>query len=246
MFPTVTADTLRQCVDQAARYRRGGAVADFPLRLTDARGEAHDFRGWSFNNQHYLLTLIAEERRIVRDTTAGLSMRVICPAKPEWGVGHVLSDDGTAKVTAFFLSGGKRTLDTTIAELELVTGAAASNPILDTAGQANWRNAHHNVYVIDLKADILTLEAKFLEANLGYIPGTLPCVYVGMTGLTPEERFKEHQRGNHAARFVKRYGVRLLPELYRHFNPMPYELAVVMETELARQLRAEGYGVWQH
>jgi hypothetical protein len=167
-------------------------------------------------------------------------MRVICPAKSEWGVGHVLSDDGAAKVTAFFLSGGKRTLDTTIAELELITGAAASNPILDTAGQANWRHAHHNLYVIELKPEVFTLEVKFLEANLGYIPGTLPCVYVGMTGLTAEERFKEHQRGNHAAWFVKRYGARLIPRLYTHFNPMPYDLAVLMETELARQLREQG------
>jgi hypothetical protein len=31
---------------------------------------------------------------------------------PEWGLGHVLADDGGAKVTVFFLAGGKRTLDT--------------------------------------------------------------------------------------------------------------------------------------
>lgn len=77
MFPTVTAEALRQCVDQVARFRRGGAVADFPLRLTDADGGAHDFRGWSFNNQHYLLTLIAEEQRIVEVRSsfqAGIAM----------------------------------------------------------------------------------------------------------------------------------------------------------------------------
>jgi hypothetical protein len=149
-------------------------------------------------------------------------------------------------VTTFFLSGGKRILDTTVAELDLVTGTAASDPILDVAAQASWRNAHHNLYVIEMNPEVFTLDARFLEANLGYIPGTFPCVYVGMTGLAPEERFREHQRGNHAARFVKRYGVRLLPRLYQHFNPMPYELAVVIETELARQLRQQGYGVWQH
>ena len=73
-----------------------------------------------------------------------------------------------------------------------------------------------------------------------------PCVYVGMTGLTPEERLREHRNGNHSARFVKKYGMRLLPELFKHFNPMPYELASAMEVELARQLRERGYGVWQH
>jgi len=85
-------------------------------------------------------------------------MRVICRTKPEWGLGQVLSDDGRAKVTAFFLSGGKRVLDTTIAELDLVTGTAASNPILDVAAQANWQHAHHNLYVIELKPEVFTLE----------------------------------------------------------------------------------------
>ncbi len=115
-------------------------------------------------------------------------MRIICRTKPEWGLGQVLRDDGGAKVTAFFLSAGKRTLDTTVAELDLVTGAAASNPILDVAAQANWRHAHHNLYVIELKPEVFTLETKFLEANLGYLPGTLPCVYVGMTASARQPR----------------------------------------------------------
>jgi len=173
-------------------------------------------------------------------------MRVVCPAKPEWGLGQVLSDDGGAKVTVFFLAGGKRTLDTTIAELDLMTGKAASNPTLDVTARVNWRNAHHNLYVIELTPDVFALEAKFSEANPGYVPGARPCAYVGMTGLTPEERFQAHQRGNHSARFVKRYGLRLLPDLYKHLNPMPYALAAAMEIELATQLREQGYGVWQH
>ncbi len=71
-------------------------------------------------------------------------------------------------------------------------------------------------------------------------------MYVGMTGLSPEERFQKHLRGEKDAWFVHKYGDRLLPELYRHFNPMPYDLARVMEPELARQLREQGYGVWQN
>jgi hypothetical protein len=173
-------------------------------------------------------------------------LRVFCRRKPDWGVGHVLADDGGAKVTVFFLGGGKRTLNTTIAELDLVTGTAARHPILDVAARANWQHAHHNLYVVELKSQVFSWERKFLEANLGYIPGAKPCVYVGMTGLTPEERLQDHRSGNHSARFVKKYGVRLLPELYKHFNPMPYELAAVMEGELARQLREQGYGVWQN
>jgi predicted GIY-YIG superfamily endonuclease len=172
--------------------------------------------------------------------------RVLCPKNADWGLGHVLSDDGGAKVTVFFLGAGKLTLDTTIAELDLVTGEAAKNPILDVASQANWQNVHHNLYVVELKVEVFSLEHKFREANPGYSLSLKPCVYVGMTGLTPEERLQEHRSGNHSARFVRKYGVRLLPELYTHFNPMPYALATVMEVELARQLREQGYGVWQN
>lgn len=41
-----------------------------------------------------------------------------------------------------------------------------------------------------------------------------------MTGLTPEERFAHHKAGIKYASLVKRYGIRLLPELYAHLNPM--------------------------
>ncbi len=88
-------------------------------------------------------------------------------------------------------------------------------------------------------------EQRFFEANPHWIPGKL-CVYVGMTGITPEERFRAHMRGEHAARLVRRYGRRLIPEYYQHFNPLPYELAQAMEPELARQLRADGHAVWQN
>jgi len=132
-------------------------------------------------------------------------LRVVCRGKANWGLGHVLSDDGGAKVTVCFLGSGKRTLDTTIAEQDLVTGEAAPNPILDVAAQANWQHARHNVYVIELKPQIFSVEHKFLEENLSYIPGAKPCVYVAMTGLTPEDRLWEHRNGNHAARFVEKY-----------------------------------------
>ena len=67
-----------------------------------------------------------------------------------------------------------------------------------------------------------------------------------MTGLSPEERFQKHLRGEKDARFAQKYGQRLPPNLYRHFNPLPYDLARVMEPELARQRRQRGYGVWQN
>ena len=41
------------------------------------------------------------------------------------------------------------------------------------------------------------------------------------------------------------FGLRLLPELYEVYNPMPYDGARDMEVELAIGLREAGYGVWQ-
>lgn len=57
--------------------------------------------------------------------------------------------------------------------------------------------------------------------------------YVGMTGLRPEARFVNHKAGKKAASVVWRFGERLVPKLYAHLNPMPYEKAVRMEVALA-------------
>jgi len=66
-----------------------------------------------------------------------------------------------------------------------------------------------------------------------------------MTGLEPDERFDKHEAGIRSNRFVREYGVRLMPELYECYNPMPYEAALDMEVELGIGLREQGYGVWQ-
>jgi hypothetical protein len=102
---------------------------------------------------------------------------------------------------------------------------------------------HHSVYVVLLSKDVL-YESKFRRRNPDYHPGK-PCVYVGMTGQSPDVRFDKHKAGLKANRYVNRYGQRLMPELYEVYNPMPYEAALDMEIELAIHLRAKGYGVWQ-
>jgi predicted GIY-YIG superfamily endonuclease len=105
------------------------------------------------------------------------------------------------------------------------------------------RAHHHHVYVVQL-SDAVWSEPSFRRANPGHRPGQ-PCVYVGMTGLDPDLRFDRHKAGIQANRFVRRYGLRLVPELYEVFNPMPYEAAREMEVELAIGLREQGYAVWQ-
>jgi hypothetical protein len=72
---------------------------------------------------------------------------------------------------------------------------------------------------------------------------TKPPVYVGMTGLPVDHRFENHKNGYKSARLVRKYGIRLVPELYEHLNPMPFEAAAQMEKDLAEDLRAEGYTV---
>jgi hypothetical protein len=106
------------------------------------------------------------------------------------------------------------------------------------------RKAHrYSVYVIELSADVW-YEARFRKANPDYVHGK-PFVYVGMTGLDPDVRFDKHKAGIQSNRFVRDFGLHLLPALYELYNPMPYEGAREMEVELAIGLREAGYGVWQ-
>jgi hypothetical protein len=102
---------------------------------------------------------------------------------------------------------------------------------------------HHAVYVVLLSSEV-ALEPKFKRCNPNRDPSQ-PCVYVGMTGLDPDDRFDKHKAGIRSNRYVRLYGVRLMPELYECYNPMPYEAAREMEVELAIALRENGYGVWQ-
>ncbi len=89
--------------------------------------------------------------------------------------------------------------------------------------------AHHSVYVVYLRNPTGDGKAAY---------------YVGMTGLSPEERFLNHKRGIKAAAVVRRFGERLVPRLYAHLNPMPYAKAVEMEALLAESLRKRGYVVF--
>jgi predicted GIY-YIG superfamily endonuclease len=91
------------------------------------------------------------------------------------------------------------------------------------------RKDHHCVYVVYLR------NPKG-DGRAGY--------YVGMTGLTPEERFRNHKAGIKAARVVRKHGVRLVPRLYAHLNPMSYRKAIEMEAWLADSLRKRGYQVF--
>lgn len=110
------------------------------------------------------------------------------------------------------------------------------------------------VYVIGLyPAYSKTSKAK--RHNPDYIEGK-PCVYVGYTSKTPEERYKQHITGyvnkkGHklSSATVEKFGYRrngLRPRKYEKFNPMySKEIAMKKEVEIASQLREKGYCVCQ-
>jgi hypothetical protein len=105
------------------------------------------------------------------------------------------------------------------------------------------RGHHYHVYVVELDDRVWNV-ARFRRSNPDYRLG-MPFVYVGMTGLDPDVRFDKHKAGIQANAYVRDYGLRLRPDLYAVYNPMPYRAAVEMEVELGIALRDQGYAVWQ-
>ena len=101
---------------------------------------------------------------------------------------------------------------------------------------------HHRVYVIELDRAVLD-KKRMQKANPG-CRSDLPPLYVGQTGLTPEERFAKHRSGVKANPYVRDHGVRLRPDLYGGFGRMTWEQSCITEQELATRLREAGYAVW--
>jgi hypothetical protein len=108
------------------------------------------------------------------------------------------------------------------------------------------KKPHHNVYVIQLDKAVMQVK-KFMEDNPHIPPDDThhTPVYVGMTGLPVEERFQNHLRGYKSRGFAHKHGIKLLPKLYEHLNPMTFEDAKMTEKLLADALKKQGYPVWQ-
>jgi len=98
-----------------------------------------------------------------------------------------------------------------------------------SARRATSTRDHHHVYVVFLRNPKGDGKAAY---------------YVGMTGLSPEQRFQNHKQGIKAARIVRRCGQRLVPRLYAHLNPMSFAKAKEMEIFLAESLRKRGFVVY--
>ena len=103
----------------------------------------------------------------------------------------------------------------------------------------------YNVYVIKLDKEVLESK-KFREKNPHMKP-RLACYYVGQTTHNPETRFKQHKAGYKANRFVKKYGLKLVPRKFKKLNPIKKrEEAEKIERWLTEKLRKKGHGVWSN
>lgn len=87
------------------------------------------------------------------------------------------------------------------------------------------KGARHSVYVI-----LLHNPARAQPWGL----------YVGQTARDPDWRFDQHKLGYKASSAVKRFGVRTLPDVTAHLNPMHGWEAIDLEAALAEALRAAG------
>ena len=101
--------------------------------------------------------------------------------------------------------------------------------------------AHFSVYVIRLNEAVMDV-GRFAKKNP---KGTKDCFYVGSTWHSPAARFQNHQRGHRACPLVKKYGEHLVQKLTQDGKFHSRDEAEAEERRLARELRRDGYRVWQ-
>ena len=99
------------------------------------------------------------------------------------------------------------------------------------------------VYVIELEQSVAD-KKKFRAKNANYVKGS-DCVYVGQSSRKPALRFEQHKEGYKSNKYAKYYGIKLRPDLYEKYNPIPTRKdAEEIEEILGKELRSRGYGVW--
>ena len=99
------------------------------------------------------------------------------------------------------------------------------------------------LYVIELEQEVIKFR-KFKERNPYFIEGK-ECFYVGQSSRKPELRFEQHKEGYKSNRYAQKYGLRLRPEFYEQYNPIPTRKdAEEIEKMVGEKLRKEGMGIW--
>jgi hypothetical protein len=170
-------------------------------------------------------------------------------------VGTSVTDPGKTFARSDFSEGpkelqryGRRLLSrhTRYCYSRLKTVAEKYRVIRELRGKGYWvfndsEALSHSVYVILLSRKIQ--DQKAVKRLNPEAKKAKPCVYVGQTGRTPRDRFKQHKRDELANSWVRDHGIRLLPHLYEHHNPLNELQSLRMERRLARRLRRLGYSV---
>ncbi|MEO8615181.1 MAG: hypothetical protein ABI600_08585 [Luteolibacter sp.] len=100
------------------------------------------------------------------------------------------------------------------------------------------------VYALELDPSV-ALEPMFIACNPQYLTGN-ECFYVGMSSLRASERVLEHLQGTkNVSRIAHIYGKRLRMDLVTNPKRVRRTWAFQHEKRLARELRSQGFGVWQ-
>ena len=68
---------------------------------------------------------------------------------------------------------------------------------------------------------------------------------MGQSAKKPEIRFEQHKKGYKSNTYARRFGIKLAPEFYEKYNPIPTRKdAEELEEYVALNLRKERFGVW--
>ena len=112
-----------------------------------------------------------------------------------------------------------------------------------TAAKHSYNSLPRIIYVIELDPAVANFP-QFAKQNLGFVAGLF--LYVGSTTLTAEERFNNHLAGVLASEVVRRFGRALRMDLAPPQKPIQRKLALVKEKIRAKQLRSQGFAVYQN
>lgn len=108
-----------------------------------------------------------------------------------------------------------------------------------------YKQPHYLTYVVLLDEEALK-HAKLCNANPEHVRG-MPCVYVGSTCKSKEERFANHKRGHKSSWWVRTYGLMLVPEDVVPTTTCTTRKAVsAAEQRLMSELRSRGWAVWSN
>jgi hypothetical protein len=180
------------------------------------------------------------------------------PAKPFLRVGRLPGVSTPSRILrrcpfhgkVSLLEGSAVSYDSDEIRSRLEVGLAMERELVDRLRREGWTvvnpppDASCSVYVIELDCSVRT--HRDVRRTNPHGDPLRACLYVGQTRRTPEERYAEHQEGTglkKGGRHLRGVCLRLRPDLYGVFNPMPLLESLVMERELAQELREQGFTV---